>query len=135
RSQRSATRWRSAPTRRAIVLQSFQEFGKPASSTPDPYSLNLGKSAIRIWFGTNTRPSKPQRKRQPGPPRKAQLHYASPIPTIHNGCGDSPNPVAPWFSNIFRNSGNQLSTRRNPYSLNLGKTAIRIRSGTLGQSC
>src|SRR5262249_13654296 len=55
-------------------------------------------------------------------------------PTIHDGCGDSPNPVAPWFSNIFRNSGNQLSTRRNPYSLNLGKTAIRIRSGTSSHS-
>src|SRR5262249_4183706 len=52
RSQRSATRWRSAQTRRAIVLQNFQECGKPASSTPNPYSFNLGKSAIRIWFGT-----------------------------------------------------------------------------------
>src|SRR5262249_24127434 len=52
RSQRSATRWRSAQTRRALVLQNLQEFGKPASARRNPHSVNSGKTAIRIWFGT-----------------------------------------------------------------------------------
>src|SRR5262249_12878381 len=68
------------------------------STPPSPSS-----SAASI----NTKPSKQKRKRHLRPARKATLHYASPIPTIHNGYGDSPNPVAPPSSKMLNNLGNQ----------------------------
>ena len=40
------------------------------------------------------------------------------------------NSAQPIFSKTFRNSGNGAFSRQNPYSVNLGKCAIRIRSGT-----
>jgi hypothetical protein len=40
------------------------------------------------------------------------------------------NPVAPSFSRILDNLGNRPSARRNPYSVNLAKSAITIWSGT-----
>jgi hypothetical protein len=46
----------------------------------------------------------------------------------------TPKSIAPSFSRILNNSGNRPSARRNPYTLNLGKSAITIWSGTAKSS-
>jgi hypothetical protein len=51
---------------------------------------------------------------------------------LHNAPDDDlPSPVASSLSRILRNSGNQPLRGQKPCSLNLGKTAIRIWTGTL----
>jgi hypothetical protein len=99
----------------------------------NPYSLNLGKTAIRIWTGTNTRPSRPKRKRRPrrpSPEATCPLSQDRPMPPLRNAPDDPPSPVAPSLSRFLRNSVNRPLRGQNPYSLNLGKTAIRIWTGT-----